>query len=845
MAFSLRRNRLNQDLGQNRKTARACYRPEIELLESRRLLSLSVGPNVDMSNGLHSGQAEASIAMNPTNPNNLVAFSNTDENTSGVRLYVSNDAGATWSTRLIGHGDGLEVAACCDTQIAFDDFGNLFAVNIDFVAGGNSAIKVLRSSDGGATFVLQATLRTGNVDQPSIATGHGMVWVSFDDGGHIAAAGAPVTGLGQVGAFSALESAPGSTNCSFGNIAIGPAGQVMVTYQSDTGGSGPATIFENVDPDGLGSAGFGNAVTITGTNVGGFDHIPPQMARSVDAEATVAYDRSGGPHNGRVYLVYTDSPAVGSANTDIYERFSDDGGMTWSSRVRVNDDNTTNSQFLPDFAVDQTTGNLAVAFYDSRNAPQTGKGADQTAQLFATVSTDGGMTFEPNVQISTGTSNSATAHSSTDYGDYMTMEFRNNVFYPIWSDNGTTIGNTDLPSLDITTARVTVLSQPANHFSIVATPGTVTAGSSFNLTVTAQDSTGNTLTSYRGTVHFTSSDGRAVLPHDYTFTATDSGVHTFMGVILKTAGSQIVTANDSVNSLTGAATIGVNPAAATHLAVIAPAGATAGAPFSVTVEALDMFNNRANGYRGTVRFSSTDSAATLPGNYTFTSADQGSHTFTNEVTLRTTGNRTITATDRATGSISGNATVNVTAASAATHFTITAPASVSLGVGFNITVTALDANNQVVTNFTGAVHFTSSDTAAILPVDYTFTSADRGVHFFKAVILRTGGAQTITVTDRANSSVTGTASINARRGELIDTLAHAIPESENGQVPAASYENATQSGVTMARDLVFAWSTAKGEAPSEERLLLALTEAGERVKDRNDWDLFSWSDQHL
>src|SRR5262249_17400372 len=79
MPFSLRRNRLNHHLAPNRTTARPRYRPEIELLESRRLLSLSVGTNVNMSNGLHSGQAEASIAMNPTNPNNLVAFSNTDE----------------------------------------------------------------------------------------------------------------------------------------------------------------------------------------------------------------------------------------------------------------------------------------------------------------------------------------------------------------------------------------------------------------------------------------------------------------------------------------------------------------------------------------------------------------------------------------------------------------------------------------------------------------------------------------------------------------------------------------------------------------------------------------------
>jgi hypothetical protein len=598
-----------------------------------------------------------------------------------------------------------------------------------------------------------------------------MVWVSYDNGTQIVASGAHVTGLGQVGAFSTPEVAPGSAGQSFGNITIGPSGQVMVTYQSATKGGGPATIGINVDPDGLGSAGFGNSITVTGTNVGGFDYIPPQRNRSVDAEATVVYDRSGGPHNGRVYLVYTDAPTPSSPDTDIFERFSDDNGATWSSRLRVNDDSTANSQFLPSVAVDQSTGNLAVAFYDSRNAPTSGKGADATAQVFATISTDGGTTFEPNVQVSVGTSNSGNAGSSTDYGDYMTMEFRNNVFYPIWSDNSTALGgNPDLPHLDVATARVTVQSQASNRFSVVASSGTVTAGTSLSLTVTAQDADGHTLTGYRGTVHFTSSDGQAVLPSDYTFTSADNGVHTFANAVLKTAGSQTLTVSDAANSMTGVATVMVNPAAATHLVFTAPAGTTAGTPFTVTVQAADAFNNQATGYRGTIHFTSTDSAATLPANYAFITADHGSHTFTNGITLRTVGRQTVTATDTKRSSLTGPATVNVTAASAVTHFVISAPTNVSLGSPFNITVTALDANNQVVTTYTGTVHFTSSDSAATLPADYTFTASDHGVHFFKGTTLRTSGTQTITVTDTGKSSVSGTVSINARRLELHDLV---------------------------------------------------------------------------
>ena len=48
-----------------------------------------------------------------------------------------------------------------------------------------------------------------------------------------------------------------------------------------------------------------------------------------------------------------------------------------------------------------------------------------------------------------------------------------------------------------------------------------------NVTVTAKDAYGNMATGYTGTVHFTSSDGQAVLPANYTFVAGDAGIHTF------------------------------------------------------------------------------------------------------------------------------------------------------------------------------------------------------------------------------------------------------------------------------------------------------------------------------
>src|SRR5262249_58452174 len=85
----------------------------------------------------------------------------------------------------------------------------------------------------------------------------------------------------------------------------------------------------------------------------------------------------------------------------------------------------------------------------------------------------------------------------------------------------------------------------------------------------------------------------------------------------------------------GSATLAGSGASAAHSTVSAPASSTAGNAFNVTVTALDAYGNTATGYTGTVHFTSGDSQASLPSNYTFVGGDAGVHTFTNGVTLKT------------------------------------------------------------------------------------------------------------------------------------------------------------------------------------------------------------------
>jgi hypothetical protein len=432
---------------------------------------LNSAPNVDVSQRMHN-EEEVDIAVDPSNPSRLFIASNQDtefgtSTPEGLFAAFSTDGGATWTGRFMADGtDGITDKACCDPSVAFDEFGNLFLTYLNDAA--TLAVLAL-STDGGKSFK-ELTSFTAQ-DQPKVTTGQGAVWVVFNNG-DIEAAGAAVTGLGSVGSFGAVETVPNSSGGNFGNISVGPKGQVMVSFQDSGSGAGPQTIHIAVDPDGLGPSGFNNPIAATSTNVGAFRDIPALVPgpHSAEAASRVAYDRSNGPHRGRVYLDYLDAADTTTNALDVFVRFSDDDGLTWSSPVRVNDDTSGNSHFFPRLAVDQSTGNVAVSWYDCRNDHGSGPGdtdgkPNTDAEIFATVSLNGGASYFPNVQIAAGPSNANDAPdpfgTAIGYGDYTGLVFANGVFHPSWADNSNSTGNNpdgSLSGMDAYTAAVTLAS---------------------------------------------------------------------------------------------------------------------------------------------------------------------------------------------------------------------------------------------------------------------------------------------------------------------------------------------------------------------------------------------------
>jgi predicted outer membrane repeat protein len=145
----------------------------------------------------------------------------------------------------------------------------------------------------------------------------------------------------------------------------------------------------------------------------------------------------------------------------------------------------------------------------------------------------------------------------------------------------------------------------------------------------------------------------------------------------------------------------------------------------------------------------------------FTATTQGTlgaqgHTYVSAGTATVT----VTVSDINHDSSSATFVVNITGTLIQTPTSLVVagfPSPTTQSVAGSFTVTAMDANGNPVSGYTGTVHFVSSDPGAALPQDYTFVPNDDGIHTFSAT-LQTPGVQSLTATDTLNLSLTGTQS---------------------------------------------------------------------------------------
>ncbi|MGE0434750.1 MAG: IPT/TIG domain-containing protein, partial [Planctomycetota bacterium] len=204
--------------------------------------------------------------------------------------------------------------------------------------------------------------------------------------------------------------------------------------------------------------------------------------------------------------------------------------------------------------------------------------------------------------------------------------------------------------------------------------------------------------------------------------------------------------------------VAVNPTQVATTLVVSglTSPATSGAAGSIVVVARTAQGQAAADYTGTVAFTSSDTGATLPANYTFTASDAGIHVFANAVTLATAGSQSVTVTDTGNNSLTDSGNVTVVAGTATAVEITGVTTALAAGGITGATITMRDAAGNVATGYTGVLGFTSTDSLASA-TDVTMLAADTGTKTIASyVTFNIGGTHTFTLTDKAQPGVTAT-----------------------------------------------------------------------------------------
>jgi hypothetical protein len=209
---------------------------------------------------------------------------------------------------------------------------------------------------------------------------------------------------------------------SAGNVtgsvsAVGPNGELYVTW--DIGYPSDSGIGFAVSTNG------GQSFTVS-TQIQSTVHFVVSGTDRAPQFPHIAVDTSGGPNTGNIYITWQ-SAAGGNGNAFLTR--STDGGQSWSTPLKINDDATTAIHWYPTVSVD-SNGYVHSFFYDRRDNPGT-----TLTNVYYARSTDGGQTFEPNIKVTDVTSNFHTFSDGTPaWGDYINSVADGPSVVASWAD---------------------------------------------------------------------------------------------------------------------------------------------------------------------------------------------------------------------------------------------------------------------------------------------------------------------------------------------------------------------------------------------------------------------------
>jgi BNR/Asp-box repeat len=356
--------------------------------------------------------AEVSIAINPKDPDNIVAASfqtgRPPRPSAGSYNYVSTDGGKSWKTVPVSDPKGLTQG---DDAVYFGSDGTAYHAHLSFVGirvprprRAESGILIEASKDGGLSWSdsVAAINHTNSVmpfeDKPGIVVDNApgsphkgnvyLAWTRFDVYGssdpecHSQIYFSRSTDHGATFSMPFRISDTGgdcrdSDNTVEGAVpSVSPTGDLYVVWAGPLG-----LVFKKSLDGGL----TFSKDKLIGRMPGGWDFSVAGLDRANGMPVT-GVDLSGGPDHGTLYVNWIDSR---NGDPDVFIMSSPDGGKTWTAPVRVNDDPLKNGkvQFFTWMALDPIDGSVNAIFYDRRDT----EGA--LTKLTLARSVDGGRSF--------------------------------------------------------------------------------------------------------------------------------------------------------------------------------------------------------------------------------------------------------------------------------------------------------------------------------------------------------------------------------------------------------------------------------------------------------------------
>lgn len=396
---------------------------------------------------ISSSQSENSIFVSPVDGQTLVNSNNsTNIPFSGYFLgadaLVSEDGGDNWQGQIEGAG-GYNMG---DPSVVINSEGRIFIGFIHRTGGQGIAF----SDDTGSTWTTKIVAARPAVQGSFLDKNH--LWIDLSDSsvfkdwlydgwtvfggaddGHVALNRSRQKGYGWLAPVRLSDSVMARSHNQGINIATGPNGEVYAVWSvyDDFPGDEAAIGF---------ASSFNGGKTFNASkriidNIRGIRLKGSGKNMRVNSFPSMAVDISNSPWRGTIYVVWANVnfPGINTGNdVDVYLIKSADSGLTWSTPLRINQDQPGlgKKHFFPWITCDPVTGNLAVVFYDDRNC-----GAKELETWVAT-STNGGNNWQ-DFRVSDVSFTPVPVNGLADdyFGDYLGITSRNGMVYPCWTDN--------------------------------------------------------------------------------------------------------------------------------------------------------------------------------------------------------------------------------------------------------------------------------------------------------------------------------------------------------------------------------------------------------------------------